>query len=99
MKLYVAMQSVIVRLLTALVLPCSHHTVKISVDQPSTRAYCYAELIISSTEVALTMGSSTPYVGLSSNERMARLSWHWWLVTLHDDLPARMPLTSCPSSY
>jgi len=51
-------------------------------SSPGNRAYCYAELAVSSLAVAET-------IIVTSHGGMARLSWPGWLVTHRGGMPAR----------
>jgi len=60
------------------------------VSSPGNRAYCYAELAVSSLAMAVLI--------LPTRGGMARLSWPGWLVTYKDGLPVLKTDVTHPST-
>ena len=61
------------------------------VSSPGNRAYCYAELAVSSLAMAVIIASTV--LILPTHGGMARLSWPWWLVTYQGGLPILQMVT------
>ena len=59
------------------------------VSSPGNRAYCYAELTVSSLAMAVIIASAH----FAYHGGMARLSWPGWLVTYKDGLPVLKTVT------